>query len=143
MKNFLKTSLYLATFVLAGIMFQISCSNTENETSSTASTSIGKLIYVKQAINGIGGVTLWTCNYDGTNATQIPVALPSNLAFSSINGDARPRLSPDGQKVFFLLSDFNDEYITTSIYSCDIDGQNLHEIMSATNTETYYLGGAY
>lgn len=100
MKNFFKTTLYLFAFALAGILFQISCSNSENSTPQNTTNQLNKIIYSKQVGSEI---QIWTCNYDGTNQTQIPIALPANLIVNNNNSQATPRLSPDGQTVFLSL----------------------------------------
>ena len=64
MKRLLKSTLYLFVFAAAGILFQISCSA---DSSSTNSTSLGKIVYTKKVNTDI---EIWTCNYDGTNQTQ-------------------------------------------------------------------------
>ncbi|MGL2967125.1 TolB family protein [Flavobacterium sp. XGLA_31] len=134
MKNLLKSTLYLAVFALAGILFQISCSNSDNQSLSTASQN--KVIYTSTSS---GTQTIWTCNYDGTNLTQIPITLPSNLHFSVSPSNADARLSPDGQKIFFKA--YNDTSSETEIYSCDITGTNIQLVASPNNSAvlTYHV----
>jgi Tol biopolymer transport system component len=125
MKNILRSTLYLTVFALAGILFQISCSNSESANSNTNQT--GKLVYMKQA-NG-GFLELWICNNDGTGQTQIPVAFPANVDFSGINSNrSSVKISPDGQKIFFVA--LNSSTNLCSIYSCDLTGNNLVEIVN-------------
>ena len=135
MKNLLKNSLYLAVFAIAGILFQISCSNSDSQ--RMVSTSLqNKVIYTS---TGSTGQSIWTCNYDGTNQTQIPISLPSNLHFSTTQGNADAKLSPDGQKIFFIAwSTLTNE---TGIYSCDITGANIQVVATAANSAvlTYNL----
>jgi Tol biopolymer transport system component len=135
MKNFLKTSLYLVAFAFAGIIFQISCSNSENINSVQ---NIGKLVYLKQ-LSG-APIEIWSANSDGSSQTQIPISLPANVEFSSINNNrASVKISPDGQKIFFI--GFNNTTNISSIYSCDFDGNNLQEIISGGNSTVLELGG--
>jgi hypothetical protein len=139
MKNLLRTSLYLTVFALAGILFQISCSNSDNQTLSTNSTPIGKIVFAKRPANS--DWQIWTCNYDGTNLTQIPITLPSNVVFNYSQQQTNVQLSPDGQKVFFVTIDNNtNAYV---IYSCSIDGSNLQPVTTQSDAGQIELGGAY
>ena len=140
MKNIFKTGAYLIAFATAGIVFQISCSNSDDskaiETLNPMATS--KIIYTKQSTGN--PPELWTSNYDGSIQTQIPVALPANVAFSMINNNGSSfKLSPDGQKVFFVA--FNNSTNLSSVYSCDISGGNLQEIIAPSTFVILELGG--
>ena len=126
MKNLLKSTLYLAVFALAGILFQISCSNSDDK-SATSSVAIlqNKVIYT--VFNNTANQTFWISNYDGSNLTQVPITLPNNVYFNNVVGNSDARLSPDGQKIFFIaIADTGGNLI----YSCDIDGSNLQQIFS-------------
>ena len=138
MKNLLRTTLYLSVFAFAGILFQISCSNSDDPNQITNTTQIDKIIYSKN----IGGIIeLWTCNYDGTNQTQIPITLPTNVSINNNIQGATVKLSPDGQKVFFVT--VNDNTNSYSIFSCDITGSNVQEIVTnASNLFSLEIGSA-
>lgn len=140
MKNFLKTSVYLFSFAIAGILFQISCSNSDNtsQPSTTNSTPIGKIVFAKRVSSDW---QIWTCNYNGTGLTQIPITLPPNVVFNFTNLQTNIRLSPDGQKAFFVVADNNTNNL--SIYSCDINGSNLQQVTALTSASNVELGGAY
>jgi hypothetical protein len=140
MKNLLKSTLYLFVFALAGILFQISCSNSDNvnQTSSVNSTPIGKIVFAKRP--NLSDWQIWTCNYDGTNLNQIPITLPPNVVFNFSNLQTNIKLSPDGQKVFFVC--FHNS-LGLIIYSCDIDGSNLQPVTTQTDAGNIELGGAY
>jgi len=140
MKNLLKSTLYLTVFALAGILFQISCSNSGIQNSTQSTTQIGKLLYAKN-IAGTNEIQLWTCNYDGTNQTLIPISLPANIEINTNNVRATPYLSPDGQKVFFVTLNTTNGF--HSIYSCDISGANLQAIVSPSTYNLIEIGGAY
>lgn len=150
MKNLLKTTLYLTVFALAGVLFQISCSNSDNQILSTNSTPIGKIVYTK---NVSDYYQIWTCNYDGTNQAQIPINLPANVQFnywtgfnaSSATDHTNVKLSPDGQKVFFATVTNPNQNKYFSMYSCDIFGNNLTEIViqGANNQPPLVIGGVY
>ena len=137
MKNFLKSSMYLVAFAAAGILFQVSCSNSDENARNVSLNNLGKIVYFHLEDNNRG---IWTCNYDGTSAAQIPVILPANMMYSMENGDPRPRLSPDGQKVFFLVSTTTNA--GASIYSCSIDGSNLQPVVISNNSSEF-IGGVY
>lgn len=132
MKNILKSTLYLAVFAMAGVLFQISCSNSDLEAKAQLSTTTGKLIYYKST----GGLQngIWTCNYDGSDETQVPITLPANVFFS---GDT-VKISPDGQKIFFFAGSSVSN--VTWVYSCDLNGNNLQTILSSTYPNTIELG---
>ena len=146
MKNLLKSTLYLAVFAIAGILFQISCSA---DSTSTTSTPVGKIIYTKKFGTQ---VEIWTCDYDGTNQVQVPIALPPNVSLnfffsaeSSFNRDeSHVKLSPDGQTIFFeTVYDPWGAGRSFSIYSCDISGSNVTEVVSGgSNDAPINLGGA-
>jgi Tol biopolymer transport system component len=141
MRNLFKTTLYITAFALSGILFQISCSNSDGISQNT-NQSLGKIIYfhLEQNNNNRG---IWICNYDGTNATQIPIVLPTGTTFSLENGDPRPRLSPDGQRVFFNVSVNTNPTNGASIYSCNIDGSDLQPVVVSSNSSSEFLGGVY
>ncbi|RZJ28116.1 MAG: hypothetical protein EOO48_10500 [Flavobacterium sp.] len=136
MKNFLKTGLMLFVFAFAGILFQIACSNSEDSQSPANIQQEGKLIYTKMT----SPVSIWTCNYDGTGETQIPVSLPANFVISTSSFSAHPRVSPDGQNVFFCAID--NSTFTQGIYGCNIDGSNPHQVTAFTPTQVE-IGNAY
>jgi len=141
MKNFLKSTLYVAVFALAGILFQISCSNSDSATASPSSAPIGKLLYFK-GLNNAPGYSIYTSNYDGTNETLVNVVLPSNhyISFDALDL-TQLRMSPDGQKIFFVAVDATTQFKT--LYSCDSNGANLTEVIALADTGDFRFGGAY
>lgn len=62
----------------------------------------------------------WIMNYDGTNPKKVPVTFAAGFSYSM-----NPRLSPDGQKIFFSASKDSKAYL----YSCSIDGTNLKTLL--------------
>ena len=145
MRNLLKSTLYLTVFALAGILFQISCSNSENTKSTMNTTNIGKIVFGRRPVSSTVFTSwqIWTCNYDGSNLNQIPITLPSNVIFNISNGQTNVKLSPDGQKVFFVtVTNPSGGSAYASIYSCNIDGTNLNEV-AVVNDDNIELGGAY
>ncbi|MCZ8144966.1 hypothetical protein [Flavobacterium sp.] len=140
MKNLLKNTLYVGVFALAGILFQISCSNSEIQNSTQNTTQINKLLFAKN-IPGQNEIQLWTCNYDGSNQTLIPITLPANREIKTQNTRSTPFLSPDGQKVFFVVMNTINGY--QNIASCNIDGSNYQEIVTPSAYQMIEIGGAY
>ncbi|WP_396159513.1 TolB family protein [Flavobacterium sp.] len=139
MKNLLKSTLYLFVFALAGILFQISCSNSDDQNENSNNSQMNKIVYVKRV--GLNK-ELWVSNYDGTNQTQIIVNFPANVNFSYVSNGTNPRISPDGQKLFFVgVNSSGTSY--AAIYSCNIDGSNLQEIVPIANNEDIEIGVAY
>jgi len=127
MKNFLKTGACLLAFAVAGVFFQISCSNSDDGARSAA--QLGKLLFMKN--EGGPELELWVCNYDGSGAAQIPVSLPADVHINNANGKATPKLSPDGQTVFFVTLNYATSKF--SLYRCDVDGSNPQEIYAMSN----------
>lgn len=126
MKNFFKTTLYLFVFALAGILFQISCSNADDKNVNNVNSQ-NKLIYT---IRNTSGQSIWISDYDGSNLTQVPITLPPNIRFNNVNGNADAKISPDGSKIFFLV--VNDATSTNEVYSCNVNGTNLQPVYVPT-----------
>jgi len=138
MKNLLRSTVYFMGFMLAGVLFQISCSNSDEKSKvvNTPTLQLNKIIFTKGVSQN---QSIWVCNYDGTALTQIPIVLPSGVTFNGTNGNAYPRLSPDGQKIFFVGFKADN---TSSIYSCDITGSNLQEVYNTTDSTVLAIGSA-
>ena len=127
MKNILKNSLYLFAFAGAGILFQISCSNS-NQSNSVA--LINKVIYIKASVTT--GPHIFTCNYDGSNQTEIVLNLPTGVEIWNVAPQHNnPRISPNGQKIFFL-GQLNGD-LKTHIYSANIDGTGVTQIVDSSD----------
>ena len=122
MRNFFRGGLYFLTFAVVGIIFQISCSADASNVSQNE-TMLNKVIYAKNTFTS-DGIKIYTCNYDGTNQTEVVITLPPNIfIFNGASQHATPRLSPDGQKIFFLAYNPTDNN-QTYLYSANIDGSN-------------------
>lgn len=130
MKNFLKSSLYLVVFAAAGILFQISCSNSDDAPQLLSPAATGKVIYTK---NNMSTIKIFTCDYDGSNQTEIPIVLPAGIRiFDGASQHATPRISPDGQTIFFLGMNASNE---TFIYKANIDGSGVTSIVADPNAQ--------
>ena len=123
MKNLLRSTLYLFAFAFAGIIFQISCSSDSNHTNATP---VGKIAYET-------GDKIWTANYDGTNATPIPIVLPTGVSyfFGSVNSSIS--VSPDGNTIFFTCTNAANGFVSTELYSCSINGGNAALVVPIAN----------
>jgi len=134
MKNFLRTSLYVMAFALAGVFFQISCSNTDE----SASPSGEKFVYVKKDFATTGAQSIWIANIDGTDNIEIPIVLPANHSFYSIYSSGEHssvKLSQDQQSILFTVQNTSQQ---TFIYSCNVDGTNLQQVAAfAANTGVF------
>jgi hypothetical protein len=108
--------------------------------SGNTATQQNKIIFIKSLYSGVGNnnkydsAQIWSANYDGSNQQQINVALPSGYV---IVLDQSVKLSPDGKTIFFTAFSPGNNYPTTStpwsIYSCNIDGSNVHQIVQGTS----------
>jgi len=131
MKNTFKTGLYVMAFALAGIFFQISCSNSDDSAvvnNEQSLTSSEKFVFVKKDFPTTNDQSIWIANFDGSDLTQIPVALPSGLKLYTIYSSGEHstvKLSKDDLTVLFTVQNGSGK---TFIYSCNIDGSNLQEV---------------
>ena len=134
MRNFLKTTLYVTVFAVAGVLFQISCSNSDD---SNLINSTDKLVFTQLNQDG---QSIWTCDGDGSNLSQIPISLPAGMQLNMTNGNATPKLSADNTKVYFVVNDLTGTFIEGKIYSCNIDGSNLQMIVNPPTPTTLSIG---
>ncbi len=77
-----------------------------------------KLVYIKRNVKEI-----WTANYDGTNQQKLNIGLPPETRPLQLS------VSPDGQTLIFIVNTATD---LTAIYSCNIDGTELKEIIDGS-----------
>lgn len=111
-------------------------------TTATVSTQQNKIVYIKIADPDAN--SLWTANYDGTNAQKINVAIPANFGMD----DEGLSISPDHKTVFFMLYPINGDTngdgrvdkndIPESVYACNIDGSNMHIVATGSDTAIAY-----
>jgi Tol biopolymer transport system component len=142
MKNLLKGAFLLICFGVSISLIQISCSKSDAQTNSNNNQNVvaqvNKILYTSQAS---GSYKIWTANYDGTNPTQINIALPAGVTIPFGHSNFSMYLSPDGQKIFF----FADNPVSpgaNSLYSCNIDGSNVLPVITSSS-ELLQLYGAY
>jgi hypothetical protein len=144
-----KTIIILLFSAIAFTSLQIACSKSEAQTSPTTGfTPLNKLVFTKSLGNDVPR-EIWTCNYDGSNATK--VNLPSTL-FLKENPVAV--LSPDGKKIFFSASTtpanlpggYNNSTFSNllDLYSCNLDGTSLTKIVDrGTGISSIEFAAAY
>ncbi|SKA06093.1 hypothetical protein SAMN04488128_102533 [Chitinophaga eiseniae] len=120
MKKLILGSFALLMFSASMLIFQISCKK-----SAEAETPVvplnNKVVFLQYRHNV--GTEIWMMNYDGTGKVKVNVALSAG---QSINDEVR--LSPDGRKLFFIVSSGSNETYKEDLYSCDIDGRNLNKL---------------
>jgi hypothetical protein len=127
---------------LGGVIVGGGLSITSDGVLSTSGSSINKILYVVKQMSSTATTVyqMWIANYDGSNKVRIGITLPRNIV---VRDDMNPRLSPDGKKIFFLA--YNTDWITprTSLWSCNIDGSNVSQIIVGDTNENIIFGGAY
>lgn len=130
---------------LGGVIIGNGLAISSNGTLSTNSTNgiqqLGKLVYLRS--DNAGGIPdeIWTANYDGTSQTKINITLPAN---NTISEDIAPKLSPDGLKVFFGVESTVAGQFGTDLYSANINGTNVTNVIDNGGNNKYVtLGGAY
>lgn len=120
MKKIILASIVLCIFAISLLIVQSSCSKS-NARPVTPLGQMGKIIYYQ--FSSSGDWTIWTANYDGSNAVQIPITFPANVSITKAVQEHSISVSPDGQKVFFACdSNYPGPSHTIDIYSCDISG---------------------
>jgi len=129
MKNTFRTGLYILAFALAGIFFQISCSNSDDSALvKNTDLTTEKFVFVNKDFPDTNDQSIWIANFDGSELTQIPIALPSGLKLYTIYSSGEHstvKLSKDQLTILFTVQNATNN---TFIYSCNIDGSNLQEV---------------
>lgn len=131
------------TSTLGGVIVGNGLSVTSNGTLSlTASgaTQQNKILFFKRLKSNTttNWDEIWTANYDGTNAQKINIVPPAGM---SINLDSDVTISPDGQRIFFGMSETATG--NTHIYSCKLDGTNLTKVVDGSGPSYVEVGVAY
>jgi Tol biopolymer transport system component len=133
MKKILLSTTILVAFALSILLFDISCKKTaEALSNNTTVQQQNKIIYQKD-FYGSGSQLydygeIWTANSDGTNQQKLNIILPANMVISLVE----PKISPDGKSIYFdaFLTDGKTEVGNWDIYSCNIDGSNVYQVIS-------------
>ena len=142
-------TVFLTVIGLAITASQFSCTKGSAQTTTGNVVQLNKIIYLKSITVGTSASQtytseIWTANFDGSNATKVPITLPSGVSIPTY-----PKLSPDGKLVIFetLRPSSVAGRSLQDIYTCSIDGSNLTKIISgnvidAYNYERVFLCGA-
>lgn len=137
MKKLLLGSAALLIFAISLMIFQISCKKEAvAQSPATGITQQNKILYQKY-IAATSTSEIWISNYDGSNNHKVNIALPANLRIRQ-----ESRLSPDGQKIFFGAGTATAPY-NFYIYSCNVDGSNVQQVIDDGNDPDLQLMGAY
>ena len=133
MKKLLLSSVCLLMFATSVLIVQISCSKINAQMRPADNPTIGKIVFGR---NVSGNYEIWSANYDGSNASPIPIDLPQGVYLVS-NVDSRGvKVSPDGQKLFFIAATLINNYQQSSVYSCNLDGTNVKLIVQGNGGVT-------
>lgn len=142
MKKLLQAGIALLLFSVSLAILQSSCSKSKAQTTQNGLMQLNKILYTRQVFgSSFNTIEIWSANYDGSNATQIPITLPANVELSTMNQKATPRLSPDGQTLFFV--GYNSATNLWSVYSCNSTGGQAHEIIPSSTRALLEVYGAY
>jgi hypothetical protein len=120
------------TTTLGGIIVGNGLAVTSNGTLSATSTPAAqqnKILFYKHRKGNFttNWDEIWIANYDGTNLKRVNIAPPAGM---SINLDSDVSISPDGQKVFFGMTETATGF--THVYSCNVDGTNLAKVVDGS-----------
>ena len=145
MKKLLMGAIVLSLFALSICLIQISCSKSNaQQNRPTDNPQLNKIVFIKFPNPSTNQIEIWTANFDGTNALQIPIAMPAGMGICATYGIAQVRTSPDGQTVFFAAASTGPSpAVWSAIYACNIDGSNVREVVAGTNTAHVLLGSSY
>ncbi len=138
-KKLFLASAALTVFSLSMIFFQLSCKKDANAQNNGTSTSqLNILIFAKVSAGDVREI--WTSNYDGTNQTRVNIILPNGVEFAD---EMAPKLSTDGQKLFFEAGDASQPKISGDLYVCNRNGSGVIKIIDRGVGGNIQLGGAY
>lgn len=125
MKKLIYSTIVLASFTLAIIVFQISC---QKEAVGKSNTVQNKFLYFL----GNGGSSpneYWVCNIDGSNRQQISITMPSGY---SIGGDGK--LTVDGTTLIF--TGFQSSTLLGAVFSVSINGGTAKKLFDTVYINT-------
>lgn len=118
----------LSFLALSICLVQVSCSKSNaQQNRPTENLQLNKIVYLRDSAQAPRQI--WIANYDGTGAAQIPINLPANVTFDYNGGTVSLAVSPDGQTIFFTGSERVGSNARLNIYSCDISGNNVREVI--------------
>jgi hypothetical protein len=120
-------------FATSVLIVQISCSKTDAQMRPADNPTVGKIVFGR---NVAGQYEIWSANYDGSNAAHIPISLPQDVYLVSNVDSKGVKVSPDGQKLFFIAATTINNYQQASVYSCNLDGTNAQLIVQGNGGST-------
>ena len=146
MKKLFLSSLVMLFFAISILIFDISCKKetvatpaTNNNNNQTGITQQNKVIYKKIVYStGLSSsvTTVWICNLDGTNQQQVPINVPTGYTLGTVV------ITPDGKTIVYntyLSQTTTTPYtLTGNMYSCNVDGSGVVQIVGNSTTNTYY-----
>ena len=100
-------------------------------------TQLNKLLFTRSSTKD--QTEIWLMNYDGTGQTRVNIPLTAGQEL----GD-NPKMSPDGKKLFIVITETVSGGNKEDIYSCDPDGKNLKKLYDMPVSYGHSsVGGAY
>lgn len=123
MKKLLLGSIAFFLFSISVSILQTSCDKdaAADPDSINNETNLKKLLYCK--MNG-SDIEYWTADYNGSGQTKINIILPAGYKTSYT-----AFISPDGEKIFFQATKNMNNTWEEYIFSCNIDGSNVKQVM--------------
>jgi sensor c-di-GMP phosphodiesterase-like protein len=136
MKKLLAVTVALLFLGISIMVLQSGCSKTVAQQSPSVA-QLNKLIFTA------GNRKFYSCNYDGSNISEINFTMPGNYQIQLNMPSFAFVMSPDGQKLFFTTMDTNANG-TTSICSTNISGSGFTTVVpSSTQISNPIVLGAY
>lgn len=135
MKKLLMGSVALSCIAVSLTILQLSCSKSEAQNQTASVMQINKLLISRY----VPTTTISIANYDGTNESIIPLNIPAGFTlFNDLW--SQPKLSPDGQKLFYYLIQ-NGNQTQPYLYMSNVDGSNPVQVLQFT--EYGRISGVY
>lgn len=136
MKKYLLSAIIPVIGLLSVAILMNSCSKSSDDNkiiTDPPMTSIAKIIY-RRADTALTASELWSVKSDGTDNHKIPVSLPAGWSFDN---DIAAIISPDSKTLALGL--LNDNIGKSAIYTCNIDGSNVHPALTLNDNVLMYL----
>lgn len=141
MKKLLQASIVLFLFSASIALVQVSCSKSHAQPTQVGLNLLNKILFTKKVLSPGNSIEIWVADYDGSNQRHIPITFPAGVELNTTNEKATPRMSPDGQTIFFV--GMNTTNSTWAIYSCGIAGGAAQEIITSPTQTFFEIYGAY
>jgi hypothetical protein len=117
--------------VIVGNGLSVTSDGTLSVTSSPGAQQ-NKILYYKRrkGYYATNWEEIWTANYDGTGAQRVNIVPPAGM---SVSLDSDVSISPDGQRVFFGMTETSTGSV--HIYTCKLDGTGLTKIVDGSTSD--------